>query len=432
MRSAADRARVAAEWLAQGAAIALLAWALISAITWREPEPLPVVGPADSVQLASWTRSVPTSRIHVRLDSMPPALERDWLGAFARSGSELSWTGDALAPVAASIEPVASPSLSERVRIAAPLGAAVLVRDAAGILDSARAAGGGLVLASRTLTGEVEAVVGAGAASAAARERVALRPVAVIGRAQWEGKFVIAALEEEGWNVVARLAVAPGASVEQGTIGSIDTSRYAAVIALDASAAEGSTGAAIVRYVRSGGGVVLAGDAASAAAFRSIAPGTSGEYLPAGPALLPDSAPRRALSLYPVVLRSPDAIVLERRGGRLVAAARRVALGRVMQIGYDDTWRWRMGGGDGAPRAHAEWWSGVVSSVAYAPRIPRAEAVAGADPAPYAGLIGVMGAASAAPEIVESAERGPRPWMLPAMALLLLGAWASRRLRGAP
>ena len=432
MRSAADRARVAAEWAAQGAAIVLLAWALLSAITWREPELLPVVGPGDSVQLASWTRSVPPLRIHVRLDSMPSPLERDWVGAFARGGSELSWSGQQLAPVAASIEPLASPSGSERVRVAAPLRAAVVVRDAAGVLDSARAEGGGITLASRTLTGELEAVVGAGAASAAARERVVLRPVAVIGRAQWEAKFVIAALEEEGWNVVARLSVAPGASVEQGSLGAIDTSRYSAVIALDASAADGSTGAAIVRYVRSGGGVVLAGDAAKAAAFRSIAPGTSGEYLPAGPAPLPDSAPRRALSLYPVVLRSPDAIVLERRGERPVAAARRVALGRAMQIGYDDTWRWRMGGGENAPRAHAEWWSSVVSSVAYAPRIPREPALADPDPAPYAGLIAVMGAASTAPEVVASAQRGPRPWMLPVIALLLLGAWASRRLRGAP
>ena len=68
---------------------------------------------------------------------------RDWLGAFSRSGTELSWSGEQLVPVAASIEPVASPSLSERVRVAAPSGAAVVVRDAGGVLDSARAAGGG-------------------------------------------------------------------------------------------------------------------------------------------------------------------------------------------------------------------------------------------------------------------------------------------------
>ena len=438
MRSVADRARVLGEWSAQGAALALLVWALVSAVRPARVIPLTEIAVVDSAQLSAWSTGPRPTRIHAQVDSLPSRLERDWLAALRRSGTDLSWSGE-LVPVAAAVEPVVAPVASEQVRIAAPTGSMVTVHDAAGLLDSARARSGGVVLTARTLVGLVHGSAGAGAATAWAAERVQLKPVVVLGRASWESKFVVAALEQEGWQVAARLSVAPGAFVEHGVIGVIDTARHAAVVVLDAAAAEGGLGGAIVRYARSGGGVVLAGDAATAAPFRSIAPGGSATYLPASVAAIPDSAPRRALSLHPVVLRSGDAVVLERRDARAAVVARRVALGRVLQVGYDDTWRWRMGGGDDAPGAHAAWWSSIVSAVAYAPRAAAAVGDSAnrtvarrSDPAPFASLLAALGPASPQPAVVAREREGARWWLMPAIAVLLLVTWASRRLRGAP
>ena len=437
MRSVADPWRGIAEWAAQGAAIVLLAWALLLALRTRSEVPRPATAPVDTARLAAWSLAERPASLHAIFDVQPSRLERDWLEAFRRSGIEVSWSGD-LPPLAASVEPIASPARSERVRVAAPTGRMVTVSDAAGVLDTARAAGGGIALTARTLTGLVRGEAGSGTASAAVAHRVQIRPVLVLGRASWESKFIVAALEEEGWTVVARLSVAPGAMVHQGNVGAIDTARLAAVIALDASAADDGAGQAIARYARAGGGVVLAGDAPMAAPLRSIAPGGRAAYLAAGSTTIPDSAPRRALSLHPVALQSRDVVVLERRGERAAIAAQRVALGRVVQVGYDETWRWRLGGGENAPAAHAAWWSSIVSAVAYAPR----EAVnarvvddlGGArrgDPAPFASLVAALGPATSPPAAVTTIDKGVRWWMMPVIATLLLLAWVSRRMRGA-
>src|ERR1019366_3377028 len=84
----------------------------------------------------------------------------------------------------------------------------------------------------------------------------ALHPVLVVGRAGWEAKFAVAALEERGWTVEARLFVAPGADVTQGSRGAIDTSRYAAIVALDTTL--GAVAASVAWVGRGGGGGVRA------------------------------------------------------------------------------------------------------------------------------------------------------------------------------
>jgi hypothetical protein len=116
-------------------------------------------------------------------------------------------------------------------------------------------------------------------------------------------------------------------------------------------------------------------------------------------------------------------------------AARRVARGRVIQSGYRDSWRWRMGGADADPVAsHRAWWASLVSSVAYAPSVPVAGDVAlgaGADPAPYASLVAMLGAPSARPADVGASERRRDRWnaaLFAVLLLALLGEWGSRRL----
>ncbi|HEY0970737.1 MAG TPA: hypothetical protein VGE02_07165, partial [Gemmatimonadales bacterium] len=143
--------------------------------------------------------------------------------------------------------------------------------------------------------------------------------------------------------------------------------------------------------------------------------------------------PRRGLPLRPVAVRA-DAVPLETRGGSVAVAARRVGAGRVVQLGYDETWRWRMAGAEGAPAAHRAWWSGLVAAAAYAPRGSDAAAVL--DDAPVARLIAALGAPSA--ELADGAtegrgavERGAPAWIFPLVAIILLAEWASRRLRGA-
>ncbi|HEY0241472.1 MAG TPA: hypothetical protein VGC52_02295, partial [Gemmatimonadaceae bacterium] len=97
--------------------------------------------------------------------------------------------------------------------------------------------------------------------------------------------------------------------------------------------------------------------------------------------------------------------------------------------GYVDTWRWRMSGGDDSPAAHREWWTRLVSSVAYAPTVGAArESV---DNAPNARLIEALGAPSQPAASLATAAGSISLWLLFAiLSLSLLAEWASRRLRG--
>src|SRR6185436_5889366 len=81
-------------------------------------------------------------------------------------------------------------------------------------------------------------------------------------------KYVLAALEESGWRVETRLLVAPNVYVSAGRIPSLDTSRLAAVVLLDSMALPSGE---LARYLRSGGGVVLASGAARNAGLASLA-----------------------------------------------------------------------------------------------------------------------------------------------------------------
>jgi hypothetical protein len=109
-------------------------------------------------------------------------------------------------------------------------------------------------------------------------------------------------------------------------------------------------------------------------------------------------------------------------------------VGRVVQAGYRDSWRWRL---EGAPGAHRAWWSALASAVAYAPTalVPSTPTALSADPAPYAGLVDAIGTptpraggGAAVPDPGVPLARWPL--FLAILGLLLL-EWASRRARGA-
>ncbi len=105
-----------------------------------------------------------------------------------------------------------------------------------------------------------------------------------------------------------------------------------------------------------------------------------------------------------------------------------------MQLGYEDTWRWRMGGGDGAVRDHRVWWTNLVSTIAYVRRLPRAGVtVTPTDEAPLIGLVAAIGprASTAAIANLSTNTSDLNAWLLVLLALALLGEVTSRRLRGA-
>jgi hypothetical protein len=156
--------------------------------------------------------------------------------------------------------------------------------------------------------------------------------VLVLGGVSWEGKFVIAALEETGWQVDAALALRPGADVSQGLNARPDTARHAAVIVLDS--VSDAAAARVAAYVRMGGGLVLAPAAWQAPAFRPLLAGRPGRIIASRPGLVEATpATLRVQTLTPVA----HAVALASRGAEVVAAARRVGSGRVVQIGYDET-----------------------------------------------------------------------------------------------
>jgi hypothetical protein len=106
-------------------------------------------------------------------------------------------------------------------------------------------------------------------------------------------------------------------------------------------------------------------------------------------------------------------------------------MGRVIQLGYDETWRWRFEGGAHAPEAERAWWSGVVSAAAYRAASPIAN-VANTQAAPLAQLIAALGPPATTPAVAAIAPHGLPWWLLAVILATIVAEIASRRLRGAP
>lgn len=385
-------------------------------------------GAALRASLERWTTSAPKIA-RVSLDVAPDGEARDWLRALRRAGTRVTWRGQDIPPLAIEVAPVSSPRGGWKLWIAAPAGARIAVADAVAPIDSVAAPAGGASVFTPVATGALTATVNAHRASASAPDTLMPRRVLVLARATWEAKFVIAALEEAGWSVDARLSVAPGVDVTQGVARLPDTTRHAAVVVLDAPSP--STASVVARYVRAGGGAVLESAGARAGALADIAAGGVGARVRPSTVTFADDAPRQGLGFLAIAPRA-DAIVLDGRDGRVAAAARRVEAGRVVQLGYDESWRWRLAGGARAVDAHRTWWSAIVSSVAYRAALPLSRA-ADADDAPLARLVDALGPSSAEGGTMTRVTWSPPAVLLFALATgFLLVELASRRLRGAP
>lgn len=423
-------ARIRLERVARGLALLLLLWLLLGAFRGRE-EPLRVsVRVRDlAAQLSRWSTAADPASVHVESEGSLAPFERDWLAALPGTGTAVTWESHSGVPVAIAVEPVADPEGGVRAWIAAPSGTRVEVRDPAGPLDSLAASGGGARLLVRSNPEELLARAGGSVAGSAVADSLVLGRLLLLGRAGWESKFVAAALEERGWKLDARLRLSPRGDVRQGAVTPIDTSRYAAVLVLDSIG--NAEARAIARFVREGGGAVIAAAAAGAPGLAVLSAGRPGASLPGRePFDSTLSEPRRSLELVPLAARE-DAVVLERRGNSAAVVARRVERGRVVTTGYRDTWRWRMGGGEAAVQDHRDWWADLVAGVAYAGRIARQPSPE-TDEAPLAALVDRLGPAAAAPDRPGPGFGISRAWLFGLLAAALLLEWASRRLRGAP
>jgi hypothetical protein len=338
----------------------------------------------------------PPARIQLVLDSVVPPVERDWLAAIQRSGTRVTWDSPGLVPMGVSLASVADPAGASELSIAAPIKSVMVLHDAVGPIDSVTVGDGGARVELPGIENRIGVSFGKSTASAAMRDSVVFKRLLVEGSAGWETKFTIAALTERGWKVDALTHVAPGVDVREGNPVSPDTARYAAVIAIDSTAALISHGAA--SFVRNGGGLVALHDASG------IGPHTG------------------------------TSVVLERKAGGKVVASRSGA-GRVVRIGYKDLWRNRMSDDDSTtdPAAtHRAWLAAIVSAVAYAPRVAITPAV-DADPAPLADMVDRIGARTTSRNEVPSPFRSevPSSVLFGVLLISLLLELASRRLRGA-
>ena len=416
-------------------AFALLGW-LIGTSVFPPAEHRVEVAASNDVasRLESWTRTAAIVPLHAKLSFTPDAWVVDWLSALEHSGHLVTWSGTPAA-VAMTLEASADPRGGTRIDLAAPPATALLVRDDASVIDSVTVRQLGARVTSPSTVGTVTATTGAQRVSATTPPASSQKAIVVIGRAGWEGKFIASALEERGWKVVVRFSIAPNVDVSERGAGALmlDTSRVAAVVAVDTTVARYSS--EIARFVRSGGGLVLAGAASLAPSIADLAPGALGTRV--RPATEPtDTIGLGATGFYPVSALRADGVEIERRPAGVAIAARRVRAGRVLQVGYDDSWRWRMAGGPGSVAAHRDWWANVVGSVAYSPAVAAPDSAPAGVPsdvqsaAPLAAMVDRIGPARSGPP--SNGPHGPidRRIFVTLIMILLLAEWTSRRLRG--
>ena len=390
------------------------------------------------------------------LSALPAAGVRAALGSMRASGVPIRWYDSTAARgLAASIARLAVPGAPLDVRVSVARGGiaptAVRLGDAGGRLDSLVVAGAVTSWRLASATAPLRVEQGRGSIAFTLPDSTPARRILVLAQPGWEGKFVVAALEEAGWLVDGTMRVSPTGAVTIGAPQRLDTLRYAAVVVTDSMAVDA---AALTRFVARGGGVVLGGDAMRVPALQALSPARPSVLRGAIAGALLTAAPRRGLEAWEVA-PAADAVVLEvDRGDHThdepALLARRLGAGRVVAMPYHETWRWRMQGTDDGLAAHRAWWhhavSSAVGSADAAPpdRAAPADAYPG-DGAPYADLVARAGA----PQPWEATAPGGRdagderlrtgdiplwrrPWVLLLVTLAaLLAEWSSRRLRGA-
>ncbi len=420
--------RVLAEHVLRG--VAVVALTVLAVRLWRAgPAPGDAVVAPNALDsaLVQWTANPPASAT-AGAGPAPSARHRDWLLALRRNGTTIRWRSEDSSGSALVVEDAPLPGLPRRIRFRSQPGTSVMLSDLLGRVDSGTVGASGAMAWRASPVGAASAVSARAEPVASPRDSLAVRPVLVLGQAGWEGKFVIAALEEDGWRVSARLTVAPGAVVMQGPVSRIDTSSVSAVVLLDSlSPVEAPR---LQRFVQDGGGLVAAGPGTRHPAVRAIVTARVSSSAPGVLGALQGPAPREGLATRTVRAGTPGAIPIERRGNDPVVVGQRIGAGRVVVAGYEDTWRLRMAPvRDDAPSDHRAWWSSMVASVALPRLLPRD--IGYIDEAPFAATVDALGR----PQLAGADRRaGPRlPWeaLLLALALAgLLAEWASRRLRG--
>lgn len=382
---------------------------------------------------------------------IPSAAERAVVGAAVTAGVPLAWrdsgaVSDMAAGASASASPLRSTVVQAQARLIDTVGAALLIRDGGGVLDSTAARTShnvaARVRAARVQAPLVAQVVRDGrllvSSELPAVAETRVRDVLLYAHPGWEAKFVAAALEESGWKVEGTLRVSPKTSVRLGAPIAPDTQRYAAIVVLDSGLAPAR---AVQRFVAQGGGVVLAGDALRDPALASLAGArANGERAAIAGALLTEQ-PQRGIAAARLVA-NPAAVVLEREGRDPMVVVTRRDAGRVLATGYHSTWRWRMEGSDDAASDHRRWWNALVETVAM---VSDSSASTGTDlanwprdAAPLADLRARWGPAirdtqDATNVSATSTRIVPPLWVLFLVAATaLLIEWTLRRLRGAP
>ena len=367
----------------------------------------------------------PVAALHIALDSLPGARDRAWARALRRAGTVVTWQAPpVITPLAVTADPAGTPDGGLAMRVIAPQGSRV--RDAAG--DLWRIVEGDAIEGHAAAGTSLSVAASFGLATPPVFEHAAnLQRVRVVSAESWAGRFVAEALRSDAWEVETDFTVTAGAA-PTGTrtttaAARLDTTTHAAVVLVGRSAV---APAGLAPFVRSGGGLVLLADAAAIPAVAALSPAAVGPILPATLGAFASLSPRRGLRAWRLRLNEA-AVVIERRGADVVVAARRVELGRVVAVGYDESWRWRMEGPDGSDAAHAAWWSALVASVT---RTPGAW-VSDDDPAPWAAWHAALGAATPAPVLPVLARLDDR-WLLAVAILSFLTGWLSRRLRGVP
>jgi hypothetical protein len=420
----------------------------IAALLWRLLTPAASLAPQVTIDSrGAFTADVaamlaaPSDTTLVQLDGTPSARTRALLNAVRGSGRVVRLNAAApLRAIAITADERWRTDGGTQLRIVAGDTSTLIAGDAAGLLDSLHADSSGLSIRTGPVQGA--ATLGSSGALASVAPRAAGQPtegrVLVLGAATWETKFLVSALEEAGWPVDVSVSVSPKLNVSQGPTRVPSRRRHAVVIALPGASSTALV--ALPAFVHGGGGLVIVGEAARVPALSSIRAGTPGT-LRNGELGAEASAtdPRRGLDLVPIVALAADGIAIESQGNRIAIAGRRVGAGRVVQVGYDNSWLWRMAGSDDAPSAHRRWWSTLVANV-----VPLTSPLARVqldaehdtlDAAPVAALARDLGLPSIVKPNIATLRRSaiasldPR-WLLALALISLLASWTLRRWRG--
>ena len=185
-------------------------FAALGVALWRSLPPVDVSATSRAVSVSALGRDLDAmltdpviSAVDLTIDAMPSSTERALLVALRRAGVPVRWHGS---PPALAIEAVRVREPDERTRllVTGGGGAPIVLADSAGVLDSIR--GGSVATVDvASVVGAVRAEQGRFAARAVVGSSGPRRAVLVLGRADWESKFVMSALSEAGWLVRASI-----------------------------------------------------------------------------------------------------------------------------------------------------------------------------------------------------------------------------------